>query len=244
MPHPLHRSFYRFLIDNISRTKTYLDAKPFLNHLPQHIRLNLAHELDMDFIQLFSPDNMKQRFFFLQKPQLSKHRVYIAVFGKFHPVRKHRFQHRKPKPRILSQPFPGTGFCKPCHRTDRPRLCLSLRFILNPGIDADLVHLFLPVLPVLFPGQNILYLKPPPGKLHPGQPIPLFIPGNLKHPCTESLRPGRIIRHLSISTYTAKKFLHPFQLQRRTEIAGKYLSLPDKCLNFVLLDLPGFQISL
>ncbi len=68
MPHPLHRSFYGFLIDNISRAKAYLDAKPFLNHLPQHIRLNLSHKLDMDFIQLFSPDNMKQRFFFLQKP--------------------------------------------------------------------------------------------------------------------------------------------------------------------------------
>src|SRR5699024_3697858 len=100
--------------------------------------------------------------------------------------------------------------------------CLRLipQSVFCTGINPDLVHLFFPFCP-----KNGFYPETAPGNLHMSQAVSLLISGYLKY--LSGKRIG-ILRHLCKLFQSSEQVLHPGKLQRRTKIAGKYLSLADQ----------------
>ena len=70
MSDAFHRSAYCLFIDDISRVKGNLCPITLLNQALQDFNLDLSHDLRMNFPETLFPYQMKERFLFLQLPQL------------------------------------------------------------------------------------------------------------------------------------------------------------------------------
>ena len=181
MPHALHRICDGFFIKDALVVQLNVQPEPLGNQTAENFQLYLAHDLHMNLPLL--PHQMELGVLLLQLPQLGQHLRRVRPFGQVHPIGHYRLQ--------------GGGqsrfFC-PQGLTDEAGLqagdgCQSSggdflrggKFI--PGIQAQLLHLFLGLLALgIGKHQGLPHPHTAAGDLHPGQPCPGFVPGDFIHP--------------------------------------------------------------
>jgi len=95
----------------------------------------------------------------------------------------------------------------------------------RPGVQPELIRLFLPDRVPLPAGEQFLGVQRTAGDLHVGQPGALRIPCDFKHLGTEF---RRIVPLRCVPLHTGKQVVHALHLQCGAEKAGKQLSLPDQ----------------
>ena len=111
----------------------------------------------------------------------------------------------------------------------------------RPGIEPELIRLFLPDRVHLPAGKQFLGVQRATGDLHVGQPGALRVPRDLEHLGAEFRRIGRLG---GIPLHAGEQFLHALHLQCGAEVAGKQLSFPDQTGDHVLRKFSCFQILL
>ena len=181
MPHALHRICDGFFIKDALVVQLNVQPEPLGNQTAENFQLHLAHDLHMNLPLL--PQQMKLGVLLLQLPQLGQHLRWVRPFGQVHPIGHYRLQ--------------GGGqsrfFC-PQGLTDEAGLqagdgCQGSggnflrggKFV--PGIQAQLLHLFLGLLALgIGKHQGLPHPHTAAGDLHPGQPCPGFVPGDFIHP--------------------------------------------------------------
>ena len=168
--------------------------------------------------------------------------VGVAVLGQQNLVGQHRLQHRLSGARLHAKPLSRTGAGQSCHRTHRSRRDLSGGGKLRPGVQAQLVHFFCPILPCIGAAGELGFdLQGAAGDLQIGQPVSLAVPGDFVHPGAEF---GGVGGLQGVLLDASEKFLHALQLQGGAEPAGEHLPGGDGGGDGLRLQRAGVQILL
>ena len=230
MAYAFHRCGNGFFIYNISGSEFHSYMKTFPDEMFQNLYLYLTHEHGMDFSQLLIPHNMKLWFFLFQLFQAFQHLVGIVALRKDDLIVQHRLQNRHDRLPLNTQALSRIGFGKACYRTDGSCLRFFEHLKLRTGINADLIHFFLPDLfvrnsfsPCI--GKGFFYFQASTCDLHVSEAVALVIPGNLENLCPEFRWVNRC-RHVGF--HTADERIHAFHFQGRTKETGKKLPLQDQ----------------
>ena len=165
----------------------------------------------------------------------------VCAVRQFHPVGQDRLQDRPGPVRLDPQPLSGEGVAQARHRHYGPGLRRVHGAEFRPGVEPELIRLFLPGRVPLPVGKQFLGVQRATGDLHVGQPGPLGIPGDFEHLGAEF---RRIHRLGGIPLHAGKQLLHALHLQCGAEVAGKQLSFPDQTGDHVLRKFSCFQILL
>ena len=165
----------------------------------------------------------------------------IRAVRQFHPVGQDRLQDRPGPVRLDPQPLSGEGVAQARHRHYGPGLRRVHGAEFRPGVQPELIRLFLPDRVPLPAGKQFLGVQCATGDLHVGQPGALRVPRDLEHLGAEFRRIGRLG---GIPLHAGKQRVHALHLQRGTEVAGKQLSFPDQTGDHVLRKFSCFQILL
>ena len=161
----------------------------------------------------------------------------ILPGGEHHLIGEHRLQGGGQGLRLRPQALPGRGGAQAGDGAHRARRRLVHRLKLGAGVDAELIRLFLPA----GAGQGGLDLQRAAGDLHPGEPRPLAVPGDLEHPGGEV---GAVLGPGGIVLQPLEKLRHPLQLQSRAEPAGEELPLGDQGGEGAVVQGPVLQVAL
>ena len=165
----------------------------------------------------------------------------IRAVRQFHPVGQDRLQDRPGPVRLDPQPLSGEGVAQARHSYHGPGLRRVHGAEFRPGIEPELIRLFLPDRVPLPAGKQFLGVQRATGDLHVGQPGALRVPRDLEHLGAEFCR---IVRLGGIPLHAGKQLLHALYPQCGAEEAGKQLSFPDQTGDHVLRKFSRFQILL
>ena len=103
MADTLNRSSNSFLVRNISMDKFNIHMESLQHKCFDNIKLHLTHDLNVYFLKLFIPDNMKFRFLCFQSPERSNRLMYICFRRQFRFICKYRFKKRRRRIGFISQ---------------------------------------------------------------------------------------------------------------------------------------------
>ena len=174
-------------------------------------------------------------------PQLLQRRVGVHAVRQLHPVGQDRLQDRPGPVRLDPQPLSGEGVtqARPRHYVPGLRRVHGAEF--RPGVEPELIRLFLPDRVPLPASEQFLGPQRAAGDLHVGQPGALRVPRDLEHLGAEFCR---IVQLGGIPLHAGKQLIHALHLQCGAEVAGKQLSFPDQTGDHVLRKFSHFQILL
>ena len=165
----------------------------------------------------------------------------IRAVRQLQPVGQDRLQDRPGPVRLDPQPLSGEGVTQARHRHYGPGLRRVHGVEFRPGVESELIRLFLPDRVPLPAGEQFLGVQCTAGDLHVGQPGALRVPRDLEHLGAEFRRIGRLG---GIPLHAGKQLIHALHLQCGAEKAGKQLSFPDQTGDHVLRKFSRFQILL
>ena len=219
MADALHRGGNGLLVHDVPGGEVHLQTEPLRRHLPQHLQLDGAHELEADLAQPLVPQEVELGVLLLQGPELVQGRVGVHALGQQQPAAEHRLQLRRGPRSLRPQPLAGAGAGQAGDGADRPRLRAVHGPVLDSGVDPQLLRLLLPDLAALVQaGEELLHRQPAAGDLHIGEPVPLAVPADLVHPGPEVRRvggPGAVLGQ------PLQELVHPLQPQGGPEPAGE-----------------------
>ena len=152
----------------------------------------------------------------------------VCAVRQFHPVGQDRLQDRPGPVRLDPQPLSGEGVTQARHRHYGPGLRRVHGVEFRPGVEPQLICLFLPDRVPLPAGEQFLGVQRATGDLHVGQPGALRVPRDLEHLGAEFCR---IVRLGGIPLHAGKQLLHALYPQCGAEEAGKQLPLRDHAGN-------------
>ena len=139
----------------------------------------------------------------------------IAALRKDDLIIQHRLQNRHDRLPLNTQALSRIGFGKACYRTDGSCLRFFEHLKLRTGINADLIHFFLPDLffrnsfsPCI--GKRFFYFQAAACDLHVSQAVTLIIPGDLENFCTEFRWANR---RCHIGFHTVNECIYAFHFQ-------------------------------
>ena len=165
----------------------------------------------------------------------------VCAVRQFHPVGQDRLQDRPGPVRLDPQPLSGEGVTQARHRHYGPGLRRVHGVEFRPGVEPELIRLFLPDRVPLPAGKQFLGVQRTAGDLHVGQPGALRVPRDLEHLGAEF---RRIHRLRGVALHAGEQGVHALYPEGGAEIAGKQLPLRDERGQCRVGDLPGFQITL
>ena len=165
----------------------------------------------------------------------------IRAVRQFHPVGQDRLQDRPGPVRLDPQPLSGEGVTQARHRHYGPGLRRVHGVEFRPGVEPELIRLFLPDRVPLPAGKQFLGVQRTTGDLHVGQPGALRVPRDFEHLGAEFCR---IVRLGGIPLHAGKQLIHALHLQCGAEVAGKQLPLRDHAGNGRVRQFVCFQILL
>ena len=226
-------------IDDISLIKINGHAKTFPYQCLQYLNLNFSHELHFNLPQYLIPVNMKLWLLVLQDSQVSKQLYRITVSWQCQFIIQYRFQYRHIDLMLPADPLSGLRLCESGNRTDHTGLRFIDHLIFCSGIDADLIHLFLPAFPIRSSIQQIFYLEHAACHSKPCQTIALLIPAYFEY--TRAKFMLRLL-YISILFQTFQQFIHPVKLQCRSKITRKYMSVMNQLPYSLLRNSPMLKI--
>ncbi len=184
---PFNRIRDRFFIKNSSFTERYFETKTVFYKALDYFNLHFAHDLGMDFLELFVPVNMKPGLFFFKFAQHRDKRSRIAAFRKEDAVIQDRFQYRFIRILFNPETFSRPGFRKTCNCAYRAGTGFTYGSKFLPGIYADLIDFLLPYAVC----QDVLHLQFPARNFHVGQAVSILIPRYFEDFGPEFRRVGR-----------------------------------------------------
>ncbi len=230
MADTLDRLGDRLPVYDRGRTKLHCHAKAVLQHFPQDLRLDLAHDLGCDLAGTFLHGDMQHRLFLLQKPQIAQRSRAVDTLLQKDCAGKYRLQDPVFQRFLKTKAFSCPGILKPRDRTDTACGYLLRRHKAAARQDTDLVRLSLArcssasarilslCLPVtaagilLPPGDQTLDLQTAARDLHMGQPDAGIISGDLKHTGTKGIP---VLRDPHIAADPVDQALYAFIFQGR-----------------------------
>ena len=162
----------------------------------------------------------------------------IRAVRQFHPVGQDRLQDRPGPVRLDPQPLSGEGVAQARHRHYGPGLRRVHGAEFRPGVQPQLIRLFLPDRVPLPAGEQFLGVQCTADDLHVGQPGALRVPHDFKDLGAEFCR---IHRLGGIPLHAGEQFLHALHLQGRAEKAGEQLPLRNHAGNGCVRQLVCFQ---
>ena len=224
VPDPLHRRGDRLPVEDAALPEADLHPEPFPDEAAQHLELHLAHELHMELLERLVPHDVQLRVLLLKPAETGERGVRVHSPRQFHPVAEHRTQRRELGIRLRAEALPGTGAGKPRGGAHHAGERLLHRPELRPRIDAQLVDLLLPRLPLPASGNRRLDPEAAAGDLQVGEPDALLVPADLVDLRAERL-PARGLA--GIAREPREERVHPLEPERRAEKAGEHPPLRD-----------------
>ena len=237
VPHPLRRGRDGLQVHDPAWTEGHLRAKPPLHQPGEHLQLHLAHEVEPDLPQRLVPLHLELGVLLLQNAQLGQEGMRVAPLRGDHLVSQYRFQLRARPVLFQPQALAGPGAGEARHGAHRPRRGLLRRDEPCPRVQPELGGFLLPVRAL----HRVPHFQRAPGDLHPGEPLPLFVPGNLEH--TGGKPPGPV-RFQGKPGQPVQQGLHPLYLQRRPKKAGEQLPPHNKGGQVAVVQPPRLQVAL
>ena len=146
--HPLHRAGDGLPVDDVSRAEGHLRPETLLNQTGHHLQLDLAHELEVNLPQSLVPHHPQLGVLLLQLTEIAQHGMRITGGRQQYLISQHRLQLRFQggglNPKGIARPGPGQSG----EGAHRPGGGLVYRPVFGSRVDADLVDLLLPALPL------------------------------------------------------------------------------------------------
>ena len=209
--HALHAIRDGLPIKDPSFIQFQIHIEAFLHQAFEDLRLDLAHELQLDASVPFIPAQMQLGIFFSQKLQLRQQNHGIHPVLQQKPVAHHRLQNRFRSGRFRAQTLPGPAVLQAQNRTDISRFGLLERFKFKPRVAPYLGDFFFAerVCPVRVRNKTT-YFKLPARYLHQSHPVSLGVMLNLIDPRGES---PAVFSCGGITIHDVQQQLHALKLQ-------------------------------
>ena len=236
--HALHGVFDGLLVENPAVFQSHFQAEPLQHHCPEHLQLDLAHNLDVNLTPF--PHKVQLWVFLLKQPELWKHRRRVRALGQGHPVGHDGLQGIAGPLGLRPQTLTGKGLPQSRHRQQGPGggFLQSREFF--RAVAAKLQDLLLPLLPFLVViTQHFPDFQPAAGDFQPGQPVSLGVPGDFVHPGGEVAAVGKL---RGVGVDDVQKLPDALLTKGRTEEAGKELPPGNEAPEIGVGDNPGFQV--
>ncbi len=87
MADSFHRIGNGFFVQDLAGVELNIDAKTFLNQSLDNLNLHIAHDPDLNLLELFIPDNAQLRNLIFQDSQFRQERCGLTPFGQAHLIR-------------------------------------------------------------------------------------------------------------------------------------------------------------
>ena len=215
MSDSLHRGCNGLPVDDAALSEGSLQAKPVLQHPPQHFQLHLAHQLHPNLPGSLIPAHPQLRIFLFQLPQIFHGGMGIRAVGELQAAGQDRLQNRRRPVLFPSQTHARYGMAQSGHRAYGTCRSLLHRAELGTGVYPQLVRLLLPNLrlgqALSAAADQILDMQRPAGDLQMGQPGSLSVPGHLEYPGAKF---RWICGHRTVFRQSLQQRIHTLQLQR------------------------------
>ena len=219
MANPLYGVCNGLFVEDFRVAEPDIQLETLPNEAPQHLQLDLAHDLHLDLLAL--PGHVQLRVFLLQLQQFGKHHRRVRSRGQHQMIGHHRLGGHGRPPLSGTQHLACPGGCQAGDGQKGPGrgFVHGLKFF--SGVQPQTQGLFRLCLPVTAHiAQPGAHREAASRDLHPGQPVPLGVPGDFIDPGSKFPR-VLLLRPVGFQSFQQR--FHALKLQRRPKEAGEEL---------------------